>query len=314
MANPIVVKAEHVSKRFGDRVALCDINLEVPAGGLFGLVGPDGADKSSLLRILSGALSGAGSVALWGQPLQRSRARLCEQIGYVPQRFSLYGDLTVAENLRFIGRLYGMSAAEVQTAAAPLLDWAGMTPFADRQAALLSGGMKQKLALIAALVHSSRLLLLDEPTTAVDPMARLEFWQMLRELAGQGTTIIVSTVYLDEAGQCDQIAMMHEGSILAQGTPTQLQAMVPFQVIEVAVSGQDRHAAEMAVQALPGIRQAVPYGARWRVQVDATAKIDLGSWEAQLGDAGIHATVRTVPVSLEDVFVHLLETKGVGAA
>lgn len=312
MRREVVLHAVNISKRFGPTVALKDVNLDVYAGEILGIVGPDGAGKTTLLRILAGALDGEGELAMRGTDSRCSRAPLRDRLGYVSQRFSLYSDLTVMENLNFIGRLYGMNRAEIVASAGPLLEWSGLAPFKGRLAGRLSGGMRQKLSLICALLHKSELLLLDEPTTAVDPAARLEFWRMLREVAEKGTAVVVSTVYLDEAANCDRVILMHGGSILAGGTPSELIAILPYGVVEAAVSKGDRLRAAEVLGGLPGVTRVVPSGSHLRVQVSREAKPDQRMWEEALAAQGIQSTVRMAEPTLEDVFVHLLEGKEVG--
>ncbi len=301
-----VVQALGLNKFYGHTQVLQDISFTVERGELFGVVGPDGAGKTTLLRMLAGATGGVGEIRLWGQPAGRSAARLRERLGYVPQRFSLYGDLTVAENLRFVGRLYSMSAAEVEKEMQPLLAWAGLQPFVTRLAAQLSGGMRQKLSLIAALLHSTQLLLLDEPTTAVDPVARQEFWQMLRELCRNGTTVIISTIYLDEATGCDRLLLLHGGRALAAGSPAEIRRRLPYQVWEVNIGAGDRRQAGRLLEQQEGVRQVMTYGSRLRVQVDPEAAPLAPALKAALEEAGIASEATAAAASLEDVYAYLL--------
>lgn len=312
MKREVVLRAVNISKRFGSTVALEGITLDVCAGEILDIVGPDGAGKTTLLRILAGALDGEGDLAMQGSDSGHGQAHLRGRLGYVSQRFSLYSDLTVMENLNFTGRLYGLNSAEIAASAGPLLEWSGLAPFKSRLAGRLSGGMRQKLSLISALLHKSELLLLDEPTTAVDPAARLELWRMLREVAEKGTAVVVSTVYLDEAANCDRVVLMHGGSILAGGTPQELMAILPYEVVEVVVPKGERLRAAEVLGELSGVERVVPSGSRLRVQVSQEAKPDQRTLEEALAARGIQSTVRMVEPSLEDVFVHLLEGKEVG--
>jgi len=212
----------HLTKRFGELTAVDSLTLSISAGELFGLVGSDGAGKTTTLRMLTGVMTPTdGEATVLGCQLHRL-VEVQQDIGYMSQRFGLYQDLTVAENIRFYADLFGVSGAEYRTRSERLLAFSGMAPFTERLAGRLSGGMKQKLGLCCALIHKPKLLLLDEPTNGVDPVSRRDFWRILNELRGEGVTIVVATAYLDEASRCDRVGLLHQGRLLACGTPAEL--------------------------------------------------------------------------------------------
>jgi len=224
----------NLSKSYGDTVALAGLTLEVHRGEIFGLIGPDGAGKTTAMRIACGLLlPDQGSASVVGFDPRRSPRQVRERIGYMPQRFSLYPDLTVAENIRFFADLYGVSRDQFPRLEQRLMQFSRLGDFRNRRAGMLSGGMKQKLALSCTLIHTPELLILDEPTTGVDPVSRREFWRLLRELAGGGMALLISTPYMDEAGLCDRIALMHRGRILAGGTPAQVVGLFTQRLLEV---------------------------------------------------------------------------------
>ncbi len=230
MTPPIELHA--VTKRFGSITALTGVSLSVHAGEMFGLVGPDGAGKTTLLRLMAGIVQAdEGVVRVLGHDLSTEAQRIRPFIGYMAQRFSLYGDLTVEENLRFFARLHGQGAD--RSWQAQLLELTGLAPFRRRLADHLSGGMKQKLALICTLVYRPRLLLLDEPTTGVDPVARRQFWELLAAFQAEGLTIVLATPYLDEAERCHRVALLHQSRILALDTPKALRASIPGRLFEL---------------------------------------------------------------------------------
>lgn len=221
-------------KSYGQTPAVAGLDLSVNRGTIVGMIGPDGAGKTTTMRIALGLLRpDAGQVLVLGKDLAEGAAEIKSRLGYMPQRFSLYPDLTVSENLRFFAELYLVPKAERDRLEAELLEFSRLGPFRKRRAGNLSGGMKQKLALSCNLVHRPELLILDEPTTGVDPVSRQEFWQWLRRFADEGLAILVSTPYMDEAELCDHVVLMHEGQALAQGTPTELTGLFPGGLIRV---------------------------------------------------------------------------------
>ncbi len=222
------------SKNYGSRVAVDRVSLRVKEGELFGLIGPDGAGKTSLIRAICTLLKPTGGqVLVNGLDVARDIFAIRSILGYMPQRFSLYPDLTVEQNLKFFADVFKVPEAEREKRLAQLYKFSRLTPFKDRQAAALSGGMKQKLALSCALIHTPEILVLDEPTFGVDPVSREEFWEILAEIHREGTTIFVSTAYMDEADRCDRVALMHLGKIIASGTPVQVKAQYRFPLFRV---------------------------------------------------------------------------------
>jgi ABC-2 type transport system ATP-binding protein len=229
------VELEHVSYAFGTTRAVNDVSLAVPRGEMFGLIGPDGAGKTTTLRLICGLIGPAsGSVRLFGADPFRAHRSATSAIGYVSQRFSLYGDLSIDENIEFFAAMHhvGDFAARRQR----LLDLTGLTPFRSRLADRLSGGMKQKLALACTLVHEPPLLVLDEPTTGVDPVSRREFWKLLAAFLAQGLTIVLATPYLDEAERCHRVGLLSEGRVLALDEPTALRKSMSGVVFEIVAT------------------------------------------------------------------------------
>ena len=219
------------------------LHFAVAPGEIFGLVGPDGAGKTTTMRMLAGVMApDAGSATVAGFDVVRDPEGVKHHISYMPQRFGLYEDLTVDENIRFYADLFGVAGASARRARRQLLAAAGMAPFRDRLAGQLSGGMKQKLGLTCALIHTPRVLLLDEPTTGVDPVSRRDFWRILYGLAAEGVTVLASTAYLDEAERCDRLALLHQGRLLLCDTPARLKAAMPGAVLAVTAPAPARGA------------------------------------------------------------------------
>jgi ABC-2 type transport system ATP-binding protein len=231
---PYAVEVNGLVKTFPEVRAVDGLSFRVAKGEIFGLVGPDGAGKTTTMRVLAGVMPpDQGSAIVCGCDVVRDPEAVKRHISYMPQRFGLYEDLTVMENIRFYADLFGVSRGERLSAAARLLAACGMSEFGDRLAGNLSGGMKQKLGLVCALIHTPEVLLLDEPTNGVDPVSRREFWAMLYGLVGQGVTIVNSTAYLDEAERCHRVALMHRGRLLFCDTPARLKERLPGDVVAV---------------------------------------------------------------------------------
>ena len=226
-----MITMQQVTKRFKDVIAVNNVSLEINRGEIFGLVGPDGAGKTTMIRMLTGVMEAtSGSINVLGAA---DPEQMKSRFGYVPQKFSLYCDLTVMENIRVIGSLYGEPKESIAALASEILGFTKLLPFKDRLADNLSGGMKQKLALAAGLMHKPEIYFLDEPTTGVDPVSRREFWQMLYKLNKEGTTIFVSTPYMDEAEFCTRVAFMHNGIITTCDSPQALRKKYPYKIIEL---------------------------------------------------------------------------------
>jgi len=294
-----MINMSRVTRRFGSLTAVDAVSLEVREGEIFGLVGPDGAGKTTLIRMLTGILAPtAGSIAVLGTP---DLEAVKSQIGYVPQKFSLYGDLTVIENIRFIGALYGASRQRIEELATEILGFTSLLPFKDRLADNLSGGMKQKLSLAAGLMHRPRLLFLDEPTTGVDPVSRREFWQILYRLNKEGMTIFVSTPYMDEAELCTRVAFIMNGRIVSCAPPKELKRSYPFKILELRADSRDVRAL-LAGCPLMDINS---FGDRYHLVTADPEKAAIAVAKA-LAEAGVamHALAE-IPPTLEDVFVNL---------
>jgi len=301
------VLARGLSRSYGQVRAVRDVDLDVGRGEVLGLLGPDGAGKSTLLRLLATVLPpDAGDAAVLGRSVTREPDAVTPRIGYMSQRFSLYPDLSVAENLLFFARIRGVPRAARQARAQALLAGMGMAPFADRQAQHLSGGMKQKLMLAATLMHSPEVLLLDEPTTGVDPVSRREFWRILADLHTAGTTVLVATPYMDEAERCSHVVFLEAGRITHRGTPGEITARVPGTLLEVRSA--DPREALAVVAGLPGAVTSHLLGDEVRVLWDdAHHPEGVARVRTALAAAGIGMRdVRVVPVDLESAFALLM--------
>lgn len=294
-----MIRLKQVTRNFGSTTAVRAVSLEVRPGEIFGLVGPDGAGKTSIIRMITGLLDAtAGEIAVMGSKNVES---VKAHIGYVPQKFSLYGDLTVMENIRLMGALYGWSGQAVEEKAREILAFTKLLPFKDRLADNLSGGMKQKLALAAGLMHRPKIFFLDEPTTGVDPVSRREFWQMLYGLNKEGMTIFVSTPYMDEAELCTRVAFIHHGRIVSCDTPERLKRSYPYKVLELQADCRDVR------QKLAGcpVREINAFGDKYHLVVDSAAAA-MQAVQAALTALGV-AVIALVEIAptLEDVFVAL---------
>lgn len=293
-----MITLEHISKNYGNTLAVKDISLEIKAGEIFGLVGPDGAGKTTLIRMLTGILPAtSGTLKVLGD---FNPEKVKGHLGYVPQKFSLYGELTVIENICLLGSLYGQKEDEIQRLASSILGFTKLLPFKDRLADNLSGGMKQKLALAAGLMHQPKIFFLDEPTTGVDPVSRREFWQMLFRLnKEEGTTIVVSTPYMDEAELCTRVAFMHNGQMVSLGSPQELRQTYPYKVLELAVRDQQ---VKKYLENCPVI-DSNRFGDKYHLVVK-DAKTAIVQVKSNLAKAGVSITsLKEIPPTLEDVFV-----------
>jgi len=297
------VDVRHRWNRRSPEEALKGVSFAVPAGAMLGLVGPDGAGKTTLLRALCHLFEPEkGEVLLFGEPVARDPARVRTLVGYLAQKFSLYGDLTVDENIAFFGEIYGVPDAAKR--GSELLGRMGMDRFGSRLASRLSGGMKQKLALTISLLHRPRLLVLDEPTNGVDPVSRREFWIVLGELVSEGLSILVSTPYMDEAAKCQRVAMLHEGTLLCEGTVAEVVARTGAQLLELIA--EDPRAAREALAALPDAARMQTRGER--LEFLSTDPSGLRrEIEAILSGAGIPVLEwSTRTPDLENAFLELL--------
>lgn len=294
-----MITIDGVTKRFKQVVAVNNVSLEIKPGEIFGLVGPDGAGKTTMIRMLTGIMEAtSGSINVLGSAdLEQVKSRL----GYVPQKFSLCGDLTVMENIWVMGSLYGESNERIDTLASEILGFTKLLPFKDRLADNLSGGMKQKLALAAGLMHKPEIYFLDEPTTGVDPVSRREFWQMLYKLNKEGTTIFVSTPYMDEAEFCTRVAFMHNGVITTCDSPQALRKKYPYKIIELATPAKD---IKKVLASLP-ILDINAFGTKYHLVVEDFETAVAGVKEV-LGKTDIPIiSLKQIEPNLEDVFVLL---------
>ncbi|HEY9152401.1 MAG TPA: ABC transporter ATP-binding protein [Anaerolineales bacterium] len=310
MESELLLETENLVRTFGTLRAVDGLDLQVRAGEMVGLVGPDGAGKTTTMRLLCGALqptSGTLRVAGYEIPAQVEKAR--EEIGYLAQRFSLYGDLTVQENLEFFGEVFDMNEADRRQRSKDLLRFAGLEEFANRPAAALSGGMQKKLGLACALVHRPKVLLLDEPTGGVDPVARQEFWHLLIGLLREGSAVLVSTPYMDEAMRFNRVIFMNHGRALTQGAPRELIGHLNGRILELAADPQ--MAARQIASEDPDVEDVHTFGEYVHLRV-RSAEGPLTRIPQRLKEAGIvlHHLNSVVP-TLEDVFIQLLETEGV---
>lgn len=302
---PVMIRAENLSRTFREVRALEGLNLHVARGEIFGLVGPDGAGKTTTMRLLTGILRPtSGTAEVDGVDVVKNPEGLKEHIGYMSQRFGLYPDLTVAENIEFYADIYGVPSRGRAEKVDRLLGFSNLTPFRKRQAGNLSGGMKQKLGLACALIHTPRVLFLDEPTNGVDPVSRRDFWRILYQLVHDGVTLFVSTAYLDEAERCSRLALLHEGRVIGVGTPEEVKRMMPGTLFEVRTSDPRRTAALLR-SAFPETTVGL-FGDR--VHVSAANEASLESRvRDELRRGGVDTEAfRPIPPSLEDVFVSVV--------
>lgn len=297
------MEASGVSYSYRNARAVSDLDLRIGANEMFALVGPDGAGKTTTIRLLCGILRpGSGSIRILGHGLDKELPWVKERIGYLSQRFSLYGDLSVDENIEFFARLHGVSG--FQDRREELLSFTRLAPFRGRLADRLSGGMKQKLALACTLVHRPRLILLDEPTTGVDPVSRREFWIILSQLLAEGITIVMSTPYLDEAERATRVGLMSGGRLMAAETPARIKAGMKGSVLEIICD--DIRRASLLLRQAGELREVQLFGDRVNaVALDAHAGEEAA--RRVLDEAGIRITsLRVVPASLENAFISLI--------
>lgn len=310
-AAPLIV-AHNLGRTFGPVTAVAGLNLAIERGAVFGLVGPDGAGKTTTLRLLATILAPtSGSVSVAGFDTVTAAQPIKQRIGYMAQDFRLYGDLSVQENLDFFADICGVAGPVRRERIERLLHFARLTEFTRRRAGQLSGGMKKKLALACSLIHRPDILLLDEPTTGVDPLARREFWDILSELHLQGVTIVVSTPYMDEAERCSAVSLMVEGRLVVSGAPADIKRLVAGEIIEVCPQGAGQgvnliRRAEALVSRLPGVIEVQTYGNLLHIIVDnAAAAMPLVA--QTLTDQGIEpAGLRITVARMEQAFIWLI--------
>ncbi|MEP6880543.1 MAG: ABC transporter ATP-binding protein [Dokdonella sp.] len=293
--------AKGLTKRFGDVTAVDHLDLRVRRAEVYGFLGPNGSGKSTTIRMLCGLLTASeGCVTVLGHPLPAEAEAVKRRIGYMTQKFSLYEDLSVTENLEFLAAVYGLSGQKAKARLAELFEQYHLGELRKQLAGTLSGGQKQRLALAAAVMHEPELLLLDEPTSAVDPQSRRDFWESLFKLSDAGTTLLVSTHYMDEAERCHRLAILDRGRLVADGTPTELMANLPGMTLRVD-SDKPRTLQEVLANE-PHVLGVAQIGASLRVLTDR--KGDGDDWlREMLKKAGVEAKVEATEANLEDVFV-----------
>jgi len=301
----IAVLARDVVKKFRQATAIQNLDLTVEQGTLAGLIGPDGAGKSTLLRLLIGLLKPTqGRIEVSGFDVSKNPFQVKDRIGYMPQHFSLYGDLTVAENMKFFADLYGIQGQPFVERKKELLKFSALHPFEDRLARNLSGGMQKKLALACNLFHTPDILLLDEPTTGVDPVSRLELWQLLKQLNDKGVTILLTTPYMDEAARCHKVGFIFEGQILVYDSPPCLIASIKDGIAELMApfAGSIK-----ALAGLPGIKSVHPFGETLHIVFD-TGVTDIAAITRRLEETRIvFQSLKRIKPSFEDAFLALAQ-------
>jgi ABC-2 type transport system ATP-binding protein len=323
-----LIEAQNLHKSFGETHAVDGLSLRVSSGEIYGLVGPDGAGKTTTIRLLCGALqpdrrSGSALaetdrdistvIHVAGYDVTRQTEQARTHIGYLPQRFSLYEDLTVLENIRFFAEVRGLKAREWRPRCMEILGFVGLDAFTDRLAGQLSGGMKQKLGLAAALVHQPRLLLLDEPTTGVDPVTRQDFWQLIIRLVSRANhdqdevAVLVSTPYMDEAARCSRVGFMRSGRLLLEGTPAELRLRLEERILELR--GKPLSLLRQVAAADHGVEDAQMFGDRLHLRLlpGKTTEVERRLRQSIAAEGGEITMLRAVPPQLEDVFISLLE-------
>jgi len=298
----IAIEAHGLTRRFGPVAAVTGAELSIPRSRIYGFLGPNGSGKSTTIRMLCGLIKPtSGTIRVLGLDIPRQSEELRRQIGYMTQRFSLWEDLSARENLDFLAAVYTLGRKRAAQRIAAVMEQYRLLEFQSRPAGTLSGGQRQRLALAAATLHEPALLMLDEPTSAVDPQSRRDFWESLFALTAQGTTILVSTHYMDEAERCHGLAILDLGRIVANGSPQQLMADLALKVVEIET--EDVSAARAALHGLDSLRSLAQLGLRLHALLAPEEPDAVGRVRSLLAARGLKATVREAAPSLEDVFV-----------
>ncbi len=309
----LAIRTENLTKRFGELTAVNGLNLTIAKGELFGLVGSDGAGKTTTMRMLAAIMDPSeGNAWIMGKNTMREAETLKVEIGYMSQRFGLYPDLTVLENINFYADIYGLPRKGRDEIIGRLLAFSNLTPFKRRLAGNLSGGMKQKLGLACALIHTPQVLFLDEPTNGVDPVSRRDFWRILYQLLREGVTIFVTTAYLDEADRCHRVGLIHKGRLLACDTPDNLRKIMKGAILELRAS-DPRKAARLLRECMPETSVGL-FGDRVHLVVDDPAKGKARITDVLVKEGIVIVGMREIEPSLEDVFVSVLTQEGAGDA
>jgi ABC-type multidrug transport system ATPase subunit len=313
MAAEIMIECENLTKRFGHFTAVDHVSLKVAKGSIFGFLGPNGSGKSTVIRMLCGLLEPTeGSARIAGFNVASQTDEIKSLIGYMSQKFSLYDELTVYENLQFYGRLYGLNGARLKKRRDELVAITHLEPYMNRRAALLSGGWRQRLAMACSLLHDPRVLFLDEPTAGIDPVARRELWDLLFEFSGQGMTLFVTTHYMDEAERCSHVGYIHMSKLVVCGAPDELKTMPvvnPPGTKRLDITCEHVTVGLQAMRHLPGVSAATVFGQSMHLLVDAQMSEE--KIRAELARVGIsNAEIHPIGPSLEDVFVTLTTQNG----
>ena len=309
----VLVQATNLHKNFGGVKAVDGVNLTINSGEIYGLVGSDGAGKTTTMRLLVGALLPTeGEITICGYDLRKQVELARSTIGYLSQRFSMYEDLTILENIRFFAEIRGLSSSEWLPRSMEILEFVGLDKFKDRRAGQLSGGMKQKLGLASALVTRPRLLLLDEPTTGVDPVTRQDFWQLVIKLVsnreGDGVSVIISTPYMDEASRCHRVGFMKKGKIIIEDTPSNLRARLTGRVLELR--GNPINILRHVAHEDEDVEDVAAFGDKLHVRVrEGKSDLIMQRLPEEIKSAGgVLTELRAIPSTLEDVFIALSES------
>lgn len=305
MDDAITIKTSNLTKAFGENTAVDKLNIEVRKGELFGIVGPDGAGKTTIMRLLTAIMEPtSGEAWITGYSILHEGERIKEKIGYMSQRFGLYEDLTVMENIHFYADLYNVTKKERPQRIERLLGFSNLAPFKDRLAGNLSGGMKQKLGLACTLIHTPEVLFLDEPTSGVDPVSRRDFWKILYGLLKEEITIFISTAYLDEAERCTRIGLIHRGTMLIIDEPARVKKTMKMPMIEI--SSPDTRIARDIISKVEGVYSVSMYGDRLHIAVEDREIMGKIIKECNLRGIEIQEQREIVP-SLEDVFIEMVK-------
>ncbi len=312
MNGEIAIEARGLTRRFGAQLAVDHLDLSIPRAHIYGFLGPNGSGKTTTIRMLCGLLRPSeGDAVVLGHAVPREAAALRMRIGYMTQRFSLYEDLTVRENLEFLAEIYALRADRRRARIDELCAEYRLAALLDQRAGTLSGGQKQRLALAGATIHSPDLLFLDEPTSAVDPESRRDFWESLFRLVERGTTILVSTHYMDEAERCHGLAILDRGVLVANGAPRDMMLALAGSVVEV--EGEDLRAARAALERMASVVSVAQLGTRLRVLTNGDERDPARAAQRALDGAGVSAFAHAASPSLEEVFVAVTRGRGVAA-
>lgn len=305
LVNNFAIKIQNLTKSFGDNAAVNDVSLEIKRGELFGLVGPDGAGKTTMMRLLTAIMDPtSGEAWVAGHSILHEDEKIKENIGYMSQRFGLYEDLTVMENINFYADLYEVPSKERPARIERLLSFSNLAPFNKRLAGALSGGMKQKLGLACTLIHKPEVLFLDEPTNGVDPVSRRDFWKILYDLLKEGITIFISTSYLDEAERCSRVALINKGRILIVDEPTRIRRSAELPMIEIW-SDSSKVISVMAKQ-IKGVKEVSVYGDRVHIAAENKNVFDVITEQIKINNIKIEGQRNIIP-SLEDIFISMVK-------